>query len=124
MYQNNHTTAEGWLANGTPNGIRTVCERLALQPGSVGHILVSLSIFNFVPVLAAPIPVRRVREVCADMVGGGGDTKIVLGKRAEEGEEKWYGYHGSTRTQASSDSGSTHGGHRQRQTMQVGLIKK
>ena len=68
------------------------------------HILVIISVFNFVPVLAAPIPMRRVREVSADAVGGGGGATILSGKRAEEGEDLSSKYRESTR--ASPDSGS------------------
>ena len=47
------------------------------------HILVILSVFNFMPVLTAPMPVR---EACANMVGGDEDLIIVMGKQAEEEE--------------------------------------
>ena len=52
----------------------------------VVHILFTLSVFNFVPVLAAPIAIRELR------------------KRVEEGQDWWSGYHGLTR--ASPNSGS------------------
>ena len=47
------------------------------------HILVILSVFNFVPVLAAPIPVQkaRVREACADVADGRKDVLIASAKR-------------------------------------------
>jgi hypothetical protein len=63
------------------------------------HILVILSVFNFVQVLAAPVPVHGVREACADMADGGEDVIIVSGKRAEEGQDPF--------TQASPGQGST-----------------
>jgi hypothetical protein len=50
-------------------------------------ILVLLSVFNFVPVFAAPVPVQEVREACADVADGGEDVIIVSGKRAEEGQD-------------------------------------
>jgi hypothetical protein len=71
------------------------------------HILVILSVFNFVPVLATPIPVRReVREACADVMDGGEDVIILSGKRAEEREDLWSGYHGLTQASRSPESGS------------------
>jgi hypothetical protein len=51
------------------------------------HILVILSIFSFMPVLAAPVAVQEVREARADVADGGEDVVIVLGKRAEEGQD-------------------------------------
>jgi hypothetical protein len=51
------------------------------------HILVILSVFNFVPVLAAPVAVQAMREACADVAEGGDDVIIVSGKRAEEGQD-------------------------------------
>jgi hypothetical protein len=81
------------------------------------HILVILSVFNFVPVLAAPVPAQGVREVCADMADGGEDVVIVSGKRAlQEGQVpesqglaqgsggSWY----YEWTPGSQDSGSWH----------------
>src|SRR6266566_8400959 len=68
------------------------------------HILVILSVFNFVPALAAPAPVQEVRDACADVADGGENVIIVLGKRTEEGEDTWSGYH--RLTQASRSSGS------------------
>ncbi|KAF8491594.1 hypothetical protein F5888DRAFT_1807321 [Russula emetica] len=68
------------------------------------HILVILSVFNFVPVLAFPVPVQEVREACADVADGSEDVIIVSGKRAEEGEDSSSGYHGLT--QASPGPGS------------------
>jgi hypothetical protein len=50
----------------------------------VACILLVLSVFNFV--LAAPVPVREVREACADAVGGGETVIIVSGKRGNPGE--------------------------------------
>jgi hypothetical protein len=46
-------------------------------------ILVILSVFSFV--LAAPVPVREIREACADAVEGGENVIIVSGKRAPRG---------------------------------------
>ncbi|KAF8486549.1 hypothetical protein F5888DRAFT_1825122, partial [Russula emetica] len=63
-----------------------------------------LSVFNFVPVLAFPVPVQEVREACADVADGSEDVIIMSGKRAEEGEDPSSGYHGST--QASLGPGS------------------
>jgi hypothetical protein len=51
------------------------------------HILVILSVFNFVPVFAAPVAVQAMREACADVAEGGDDVIIVSGKRAEEGQD-------------------------------------
>ena len=51
------------------------------------HILVIFSVFNFVLVLAAPVPVQEVREACTNVVDGGEDVIIVSGKRAEEGQD-------------------------------------
>ena len=51
------------------------------------HILVILSVFNLVPVLAAPVAVQEVREACADVADGGEGVIIVPGKRAEEGQD-------------------------------------
>jgi hypothetical protein len=67
----------------------------------VVHILLILSVFNFVQVLAAPVPVREVREARADMEDGGEDVIIVHGKRADEGQDPLTGHYGLT--QASSD---------------------
>jgi hypothetical protein len=50
------------------------------------HILVILSVFNFVPVLAAPVAVREMREAYADAAEGRDDVIIVSGKRADEGQ--------------------------------------
>jgi hypothetical protein len=69
------------------------------------HILVIFSIFNFVPVLAAPIAAQEVREACAaDVADEGEDVIVVSKKRAEEDQDPWSGYHGLR--QASPDSGS------------------
>jgi hypothetical protein len=68
------------------------------------HTLVILSIFNSMPVLAAPLAVQEVREACADVAEGGEDVVILSGKRADEGEDPWSGYHGLT--PASPGSGS------------------
>src|SRR6266481_9681531 len=57
------------------------------------HILVILSVFNFLPVLAAPIPVRQVHEACPDVMDEDGD--IVLEKRAVEREDLWSGHYDS-----------------------------
>ena len=65
------------------------------------HILVILSVFSFVPVHAAPVPVQDVREACADVVNRGEDVILVSGKRAEEGQDPL--------TQASPGQGSTQG---------------
>jgi hypothetical protein len=46
----------------------------------VACILLILSVFSLV--LAAPVPVREVREACADAVGGGETVIIVSEKRA------------------------------------------
>jgi hypothetical protein len=51
------------------------------------HILVILSVFNFMPALAGPVPVQEVREACADVADEGEDVVIVSGKRAEEGQD-------------------------------------
>jgi hypothetical protein len=51
------------------------------------HILVILSVFNLVPVLAAPVAVQAMREACADVAEGGDDVIIVSGKRADEGQD-------------------------------------
>jgi len=69
-----------------------------------GHILVFLSVFNFVPVLAAPVAVQEMLEACADVADGGEEVIIVSGRRVEEEEDAWSGYHGLT--QASPSSGS------------------
>jgi len=66
------------------------------------HILAILSVFNFVPVLAAPISVQEAREACADVADGGEDVIIVSGKRAEEGQGTWSGYHGLTQASPGS----------------------
>jgi hypothetical protein len=50
----------------------------------VACILCILSVFSFV--LAAPVPVREVREACADAVEGGENVIIVSGKRAPRGD--------------------------------------
>ena len=62
----------------------------------VAHILVILSVFSFVPVLAAPIAIQEVREPCADVADGDNseDVIIVSGERAEEGQDPWTAYHG------------------------------
>jgi hypothetical protein len=54
---------------------------------AVHIILVVLSVFNFVPVLTAPVQVREVREACADVAVRSGDVVVVSGKRAEEGQD-------------------------------------
>ena len=46
----------------------------------VACVLLILPVFSFV--LAAPIPVREVREICADAVEGGENVIFVSGKRA------------------------------------------
>jgi len=51
------------------------------------HILVILSVFNLVPVFAAPVAVQEVRETCADVADGGQDVVTLLGKRAGEGQD-------------------------------------
>ena len=53
------------------------------------HILVILSVFNSVLVLAAPVLVQEVREAGIDVAGGGEDVVIMLGKRggSEEGQD-------------------------------------
>ncbi|KAN0114049.1 hypothetical protein V8E52_007025 [Russula decolorans] len=66
---------------------------------TVACILLILSIFSFV--LPTPIPVREVREACADAVEGGENVKIVSGKRAPRGNP----YDGEE-----SDSDTTPGG--------------
>ena len=65
------------------------------------HALVLFSVFNFVPALAAPIPVREVREARADVADRAEDVIIVMGKRAAKEEDSW-----SWSTQASPRSGS------------------
>src|SRR5882757_4647348 len=50
------------------------------------HILVILSVFNSVLVLAAPVLVQEVREAGTDVAGGGEDVVIMLGKRGGSGE--------------------------------------
>jgi hypothetical protein len=45
-----------------------------------------LSVFGFV--LAAPVAVQEVREVCADAVDGGNEMTIELGKRTGGKEEE------------------------------------
>ena len=52
------------------------------------HILVILFLFNFVSVLAAPIPVQEAREACADVADEGGGMKIMSGKRSDSQVEK------------------------------------
>jgi len=59
-------------------------------------ILLILSVFSFV--LAAPVPVREVREACTDAVEGGENVIIVSEKRAARGYPDPY--------DADSDSGS------------------
>ncbi len=70
------------------------------------HVLVILSVFNFVPVLAVPVPAQEVREACADVADGGENTIIVSGKRAEEGQGSWSRYHRLTQASPRSGSGS------------------
>ena len=65
------------------------------------YILVMLSVFNFVPMLAAPVPVQEVRDASADVADGGEDVVIVLKKRAEEKQGPLSGL-----TQASPGPGS------------------
>jgi hypothetical protein len=52
------------------------------------HILVILFLFNFVSVLAAPIPVQEAREACADVADEGGGMEIMSGKRSDSQVEK------------------------------------
>jgi hypothetical protein len=72
----------------------------------VVHILVILSVFNFLVVLAAPVPVQEVREACADVVDGGEDVIIMSRKRAEKMDHPWSGHHGLTQASPRSDSES------------------
>jgi hypothetical protein len=83
-----------------------MASRASSQSSTFFHILVILSILNFVPVRAGPVAVLEVREACAeaaDVADGGEDVVIVLGRRAEEGQDP-PGYHGLM--QASPGSGS------------------
>ena len=50
------------------------------------YIIVILSVFNFVPVLAAPIAEREVCEACADLANEGKGVIIWSWKRGEERE--------------------------------------
>ena len=70
------------------------------------HILVILSIFNSMSVLAAPIATQGVREASVSVVDEGRDVTIVLGKRAGVGPwpEPWSEYHGLTQASPSSKS--------------------
>ena len=72
------------------------------------HILVLLSVLSFVPVLAAPIPVREVREACADVADGGEDVITVMGKRAaKEKDSLSWSTQASPRSRSESDYLST-----------------
>ena len=68
------------------------------------HILVILSVFNFVSVLAAPIAAQKTREAYADMADEGEVVLVVSRKRTLEGQDSSSGYHGLA--PASPDSGS------------------
>ena len=75
------------------------------------HILLILSVSNFVSVLAAPVPVQkaRVREARANVIDGGEDMIIVSGKRAEVGQDplaqaSTSPWQGSTSGQSSTSS--------------------
>jgi hypothetical protein len=48
----------------------------------VANILVILSVFSFVPVLAAPIEIQEVREACADVADGGNSEDVIIVGRA------------------------------------------